>query len=65
MSNTSLVVALIAAALSVIIYFQLKPIFELPQIPEVEEIWWGRGDPKKTDTKIRPFKIDISDEVRI
>lgn len=37
-------------------------LFSVPPLPELEETWWGpKGD---VDTAIRPFKINISEEVR-
>lgn len=64
MGKAFLAFGLIAAILSGILYFQFKSFFEPAHIPKLEEKWWGKGDPQKSYVKIRPFKIDISDEVR-
>lgn len=40
-------------------------MFKFPEKPRIDDIWWGQGDPSKTDTSIRPFKIDISNDVSI
>lgn len=32
-------------------------------LPTLQETWWGPGLPTKEDTSIKPFKINISDEV--
>jgi hypothetical protein len=38
---------------------------QVPQIPELENTWWGAGQPRKLDESIREFKINISDDVCI
>ncbi|KAF7279219.1 hypothetical protein GWI33_007537, partial [Rhynchophorus ferrugineus] len=42
------------------VYFILT---KLPPVPTIPETYWGPGQPKPDDTTIRPFKIDIPDEV--
>ncbi|XP_066259194.1 juvenile hormone epoxide hydrolase 1-like [Euwallacea similis] len=37
--------------------------FTVQEIPQYPDTWWGKGDPSKEDTTIRPFKIDISNEI--
>lgn len=34
-------------------------------IPTLQETWWGPGLPTKEGRSIKPFKINISDEVDI
>lgn len=34
-------------------------------VPTLEETWWGPGSPKDTEPSTRPFKINISDQVRL
>ncbi|XP_044269723.1 juvenile hormone epoxide hydrolase 1-like [Tribolium madens] len=34
-----------------------------PTIPTLENTWWGSRDPTTEDTSIKPFKINISEEV--
>jgi hypothetical protein len=36
---------------------------QVPQLPELENKWWGAGQPRKLDESIRNFKINISDDV--
>lgn len=42
-----------------------RALFEVPPLPKIEETWWGPGKPGKEDTTIRPFKINVSEEVII
>lgn len=51
------------AVLLVAVYLQWKSLFEVPPLPQLEDTWWGPRDPSKEDTEIRPFKINVSDEV--
>lgn len=53
---------LITILISGSVYFYVK-VKEIPSIPTLEEKWWASGSPQKEDTTIRPFKINISDEV--
>lgn len=48
---------------AIITYKVHKALFEVPPLPKIEETWWGPGKPGKIDTSIRPFKINISEEV--
>lgn len=34
-----------------------------PEVPELEETWWGEGDSGRDDIGIRPFQIDVSKQV--
>ncbi len=38
-----------------------KPI----PIPELKDEWWGEGKAKPIDTKVKPFKINVPDKVKI
>lgn len=42
-------------------------LYSIPPLPELKEIWWGPGDAKsaKLDTTIKPFKINVPDEVSL
>lgn len=57
------VTAIIFALVAVTIYFRTKQLFEFTKKPSVEDIWWGPGEPSKANTNIRPFKVNISEEV--
>ncbi|XP_030766077.1 juvenile hormone epoxide hydrolase 1-like [Sitophilus oryzae] len=50
------------SGLLVIAYFFLKSS-KIPPVPTIEETWWGPGSPKKEDATIKPFKINVPDEV--
>lgn len=52
------------AVLIVGVYMKTKSLFEVPPLPQLEDVWWGPRDPSQENTEIRPFKIDVSDEVR-
>ncbi|KAJ8948747.1 hypothetical protein NQ318_017916 [Aromia moschata] len=50
--------------LSALLYFKvIKPLYDVPPVPQLKETWWGSGDPAQEDTSIRPFKINVSDEI--
>ncbi|XP_049857938.1 juvenile hormone epoxide hydrolase 1-like isoform X3 [Schistocerca gregaria] len=38
-------------------------ISQVPPLPEIKPQWWGPGQPRAVDRSIRPFKINVSDEV--
>lgn len=46
-------------------YIAVK-INTVPDLPKLEpNPWWGPGESREQNTKIRPFKIDIPQQVRI
>lgn len=63
MGLTVNVVGFVALFIAITVFSKIKPIFEVADLPTIEDIWWGPGDPKKTDTSIVPFKINVSDAV--
>lgn len=58
-------VAVVFILIGASFYVRIKSIFDPPEKPQVDDIWWGPGDPSKVDTSIRPFKINIPDSVSI
>lgn len=47
------------------IAYIFNKISEIPPLPEIEEKFWGPGQPVKDDnSKIVPFEIKISKDVR-
>ncbi|KAK9875016.1 hypothetical protein WA026_005826 [Henosepilachna vigintioctopunctata] len=36
---------------------------EIPPVPKLKNEWWGPGQPEGEDNSIKPFEINISDEV--
>lgn len=61
-SNLSLLVSIFAA---ITVFSVIKPMFDAPEKPEVGDVWWGSGEPGKIDSKIKPFKIQVSEDVSI
>lgn len=43
--------------------FIAKTLLKSPPIPHLEDEWWGGGKPVLKDQSIRPFKIEVSDQV--
>lgn len=35
------------------------------EVPVIEAKWWAAGPPKEEDPTIRPFKINVSKEVKV
>ncbi|CAG9826364.1 unnamed protein product [Diabrotica balteata] len=55
--------ALVAVLLAVLIVYCTKSLLETPEVPDLGERWWKVAKPAKVDTSIKPFKIQISDEI--
>ncbi|KAF5292135.1 hypothetical protein FQA39_LY14090 [Lamprigera yunnana] len=49
----------------IIVYAAIKMnnIFETPPVPNFEQEYWGPGAPSKDDASIRPFKINVPEQV--
>ncbi|KAI4471873.1 epoxide hydrolase 1-related [Holotrichia oblita] len=57
---------LVVSAISIILIgLKINRLLEVPPLPVLENTWWGPGDPKKVDTSIRPFKINIPQKSNI
>lgn len=54
---------LIGSALSAVLIAQL--LLKTAPIPQLKDQWWADGSATSKDESIRPFKIKISDEVKI
>ncbi|CAG9824999.1 unnamed protein product [Phaedon cochleariae] len=64
MASAITITALIVLGLGLVIFMKVKPLLEVPPVPKIEDTWWGPGQPgKSVDTSIRPFKINVPDEV--
>ncbi|KAG5895739.1 hypothetical protein JTB14_029509 [Gonioctena quinquepunctata] len=63
MASVATKIAVTILVLSTLIYFAMKPLLEVPPIPEIGEKWWGPGLPSKEVSPIEPFRINVSDEV--
>lgn len=55
--------ALVVILTAITVFSKIKSALEYPEKPQIEDVWWGAGEPSKTDTSIRPFKINVQDEV--
>lgn len=55
--------SIVVVILAVYLFYKIKTLAEPPETPQVDDIWWGPGNPAKVDSSIRPFKIDVSDAV--
>ncbi|KAJ8985149.1 hypothetical protein NQ317_012801 [Molorchus minor] len=54
----------VVAVLAVLAYLKLvRPLYEVPPLPKLEDTWWGPRDASREDTEIRPFKINVSNEI--
>lgn len=38
-------------------------LYRIPPVPQLSNTWWGPGEPVGEDDSVRPFKINISDDV--
>ncbi|KAJ8938571.1 hypothetical protein NQ314_011430 [Rhamnusium bicolor] len=63
--TTVCVIGLVGLVTSIyFLYLKVKSIFyKIPPHPKLEDTWWGPRDQSKEDSSIKPFKINISDEV--
>lgn len=55
--------ALVVLLTAITVFSKIKSALEYPKKPPLDDIWWGAGEPSKTDKGIRPFKINVQDEV--
>lgn len=55
--------ALVVLLTAITVFSKIKSALEYPEKPKINDIWWGAGEPSKTDTSIRPFKINVQEEV--
>lgn len=59
------VVALVSGILLAVVWLcrKIKIFFTTPDVPELEDTWWGSGDPIKEDKTIQPFEVNVPEEV--
>lgn len=60
----SIVTILILVVSVPIGFVKYSGIFEIPQVPTLEDTWWGPENKGGDDVRIRPFQISVPDEVR-
>lgn len=65
MGVPGVILTVLVAGFSVVVYLQVSSLYEVPPLPRLEDTWWGPRHPYKEETEIKPFKINISDEVSI
>ncbi|CAG9856393.1 unnamed protein product [Phyllotreta striolata] len=46
-----------------LVWFWAAKLMKEPSMPAYNESWWGPGEPRYIDDKIRPFEISVSDEI--
>ncbi|XP_017768877.1 PREDICTED: juvenile hormone epoxide hydrolase 1-like [Nicrophorus vespilloides] len=54
---------IVASLIAVFVGVKIKECSKSPPIPTVPEPYWGPGKEVKDDTTIKPFKVNISDNV--
>jgi hypothetical protein len=58
----------VVAAIIVIVILKLvdkvRKLFKIPPLPYLEDTWWGPRDKSEEDTAIKPFTINVPDEVK-
>ena len=60
-----LVHLLIAAAIGIGFFLVLNDhLPPMPEVPEIETKWLGKGARTKEDDSVKPFKIKVDDKVR-
>lgn len=52
-----------AAMSTIYMLFKVKDYLYVPPIPAYEEQWWGPGEPHPVNESIRPFRINVSQEI--
>ncbi|CAG9854977.1 unnamed protein product [Phyllotreta striolata] len=63
MGTCGVVTAVLMAIFVGYSYVKIKPLLEFPEKPDLGEKWWKASKPGKVDTTIRPFKIQVSDQI--
>lgn len=53
----------ILAVITVFAGYKINNLLQPPPPPKLDEPWWGSGDPSKQDTSIRPFQVNVSEQV--
>lgn len=45
------------------LFKKLKSFFTIPSVPKLDETWWGPANTNTEDETIRPFKVNVPEEV--
>lgn len=62
LSYYGILCATILAVIVGVSVYKVSSLLEIPEVPKLEEKWWGPRDPKQEDTSIEEFKIQVSDD---
>ena len=55
---------MLIVSVAVLSWYIATRLNKTPQLPTLNpDAWWGPGEPREQNTKIRPFKIDIPKQV--
>lgn len=65
MASKTTLESLILAVIVLLYSYMYYLIVKAPEIPQLEETWWGEGEEGQDDASIRPFKIDVTKKVSI
>ncbi|KAI4471860.1 epoxide hydrolase 1-related [Holotrichia oblita] len=57
------IILLASAGFIIFVGIKLSQLSTVPPVPKLENEWWASGKPSEIDTSIRPFKINVSQEV--
>lgn len=63
MGKVKIFLQLFCVLAAVGVYYKTKQLFSFPKKPIVEDTWWGPGKTSKAESSIKPFKINISEDV--
>ncbi|CAG2067874.1 unnamed protein product, partial [Timema podura] len=51
------------AITAISLWYLYQSLTATPPLPNLQSTWWGPGKARKVDESIRPFKINISQEI--
>lgn len=57
------IILLVSAGFVIFVGIKLSQLSTVPPVPKLENEWWSSGVQSEIDTSIRPFKINVSQEV--
>lgn len=43
--------------------YKVRSLGDAPPLPKIEDTWWGPADRSTIEHEIRPFKINVPDQV--
>lgn len=63
--NMRTILKLVGCVVVLFLAYLFKKWTDYPDLPKLEEVWWGQDMPNNDTQPILPFKIHISDEVSV